>query len=113
MSETAYAVGFIDRKSLKLLGVGIFSEPEPEGKHFPVVLFKVEASSLDQAIDQALKTLAMHPEYTWLRSVVEWKRGELGQAGETPDLLARVNALEEVVAELEGRVDILDGMIVP
>ncbi len=97
MNDTAYAVGFIDRKTRKFLGVGVFSEPEPEGRNFPVILFKVTESDFQQAYDRALKTLATSPEYAWLRPFVEFKAGDLGRPGdgETPDIVERIEALED------------------
>ena len=106
MSKSAYAVLAIDKQTREVVGVGVFSEPQPTMAHFSMVLFCKEALTFEQAYQMAACELESHSEYSWLRPVMERKRDKLGFSG---DLLT----FGDRIQELEDRVALLEGVVVP
>lgn len=80
-ANTAYLVGFIDKKTLKLSSVQIFSEPSPTTMmSYYTIRLGMKSPTGDEgygaAADQLEAAVRTEPGYAWLRPVFKSRVGK-------------------------------------
>lgn len=66
---TAYVVLFINKKTLRLDGWSIYSEPSPtcSSLYLPLVLFEITDRFYETAREKVVDILRNNPAYAWLK----------------------------------------------
>ena len=74
IDSIAYLVGFIDRRTLKLVRIGCYSESAATLTYtaglVPVEMFSYRASSYHEAAEGVYRLLASISQYEWLRDAI-------------------------------------------